>query len=80
MILMKSGPVLVEVNPRIMGGYMPVLYNNVSRNNIFRWLADIHSGVPLNEQVIYPNHQMLENDLCGFFAQVQQEMELELLH
>lgn len=141
LILTKSGPVLVEVNPRIMGSYMPILYNNVTGNNIFRWLADIHSGVPLNEQeilqndnvgsairfdvakagsysplkfrelvlswfrpvyeelpgqqcispvkagetigriqVIYPNHQMLENDLCGFFAQVQQEMKLELLH
>jgi len=63
---MKSGPVLVEVNPRIMGGYMPILYNNVSGNNIFRWLADIHSGVPLNEQVIYPNHQSWKT-ICAVF-------------
>lgn len=58
LILTKSGPVLVEVNPRLMGSYMPLLYNNVSGNNIFSWLADIHSGVPLNEQDIFISNKV----------------------
>lgn len=80
MILTKSAPMLVEVNLRIMGIYMPVIYKNISVNNSLRWLAIFIPVCHKNEPVIYPNHQMLENDLCGFFAQVQQEMELELLH
>lgn len=44
LIITNSGPVLVEVNPRLMGSYMPYLYNNQSGNNVFSWLADIHSG------------------------------------
>lgn len=44
LILTKAGPILVEVNPRLMGSYMPYLYNNLTGNNIFAWLADVHSG------------------------------------
>lgn len=51
-MLTASGPVLVEVNPRIMGSYMPLLFNNVTGNNIFSWLVDIHSGAALDQSKI----------------------------
>ncbi|MGV3345189.1 acetyl-CoA carboxylase biotin carboxylase subunit family protein [Enterobacteriaceae bacterium LUAb1] len=47
-ILTTSGPVLVEVNPRIMGSYMPYLYMALTGNPINRWLADISCGKKVN--------------------------------
>lgn len=44
LILTREGPVLVEANPRLMGSYMPYLYQVLTGNNIFRWLAEIHLG------------------------------------
>jgi biotin carboxylase len=41
-ILTRDGPVCVEVNARLMGGYMPLLFNNVSDLNIYDVLLDIH--------------------------------------
>ncbi|MBP2232713.1 biotin carboxylase [Azospirillum agricola] len=45
LIVTKDGPVLVEVNPRLMGGVMPGLYNNLTGDNIFDHLLDIHLGL-----------------------------------
>jgi biotin carboxylase len=42
MIATTRGPVLVEANPRLMGGVMPSLYANVTGFNIRRDLIDIH--------------------------------------
>jgi biotin carboxylase len=42
LMLTDAGPLCVEVNPRLMGGYMPVLYNNVSGRNVYEELLAIH--------------------------------------
>ncbi|MGK8208472.1 ATP-grasp domain-containing protein [Burkholderia cenocepacia] len=43
-ILTSSGPVLVEVNPRVMGSYMPFLYGDIAGVDIMDLLARIHTG------------------------------------
>lgn len=58
-ILTSNGPVLVEVNPRMMGSYMPMLYKNLTGNNIYEWLAAIHSGNKIDTSTI------LKNDSVG---------------
>ncbi|CAO3433015.1 ATP-grasp domain-containing protein [Azospirillum doebereinerae] len=47
LIVTKDGPALVEVNPRLMGGVMPGLYNNLTGDNIFDRLLDIHLGLDI---------------------------------
>ncbi|MDX8001001.1 ATP-grasp domain-containing protein [Xenorhabdus sp. Reich] len=48
LMITLEGPILVEVNPRIMGSYMPLLYQNLTKNNISEWLVNIHVGHGLN--------------------------------
>ena len=45
MILTAAGPVLVEANPRIMGGPLPLLYNALCGRDIFEDLVSIHLGL-----------------------------------
>jgi biotin carboxylase len=44
MIMTRDGPVLVEANPRLMGGVMPSLYRNVTGHEIRADLVQIHTG------------------------------------
>ena len=44
LIIDEEGPVLVEVNPRIMGSYMPMLYERLTGNDYSNWLASLHTG------------------------------------
>ncbi|MDX8355491.1 ATP-grasp domain-containing protein [Cognatiyoonia sp. IB215182] len=46
LIVTQHGPALVEVNPRLMGGVMPSLYENVTGDCILEHLIDIHLGNP----------------------------------
>ncbi|XWO13532.1 argininosuccinate lyase [Candidatus Hepatincola sp. Pdp] len=46
-MITQDGPVLIEVNPRLMGSYMPYLYYNLTSNDIFKWLADIALGTAM---------------------------------
>jgi biotin carboxylase len=46
MIMTEAGPVLVEANPRLMGGVMPSLYRNVTGHEIQGDLVRIHTGQP----------------------------------
>jgi hypothetical protein len=46
MILTERGPVLVEANPRLMGGIMPSLYHRLTGTNIHEYLISIHLGEP----------------------------------
>jgi biotin carboxylase len=43
-MITEDGPIMVEVNPRLMGSYMPYLYNNLTGNDIFCWLAKLSLG------------------------------------
>ncbi|MEY9863608.1 biotin carboxylase [Catenulispora sp. GAS73] len=40
-ILTERGPVLVEVNPRVMGGALPTIYRHATATDIFTHLLDI---------------------------------------
>lgn len=40
----NKGPVLVEANPRLMGGTLPMLYTRATDNDIYDDLARIHAG------------------------------------
>lgn len=138
-MLTDRGPVLVEVNPRLMGGYMPYLYNTLTKDNLFHYLGEVHLGkeayipefkignmvasairfdvaadcqflgcdfnkivkshfslayyeLPQDNkihrvssgdtigriQVIFDNHQLLEDTLLSFFKEVNDSLGLEL--
>ncbi|WP_158091677.1 ATP-grasp domain-containing protein [Bradyrhizobium canariense] len=47
MILTKEGPVLIEMNPRLMGGVMPSVYRHLTGESIQERLIDIHLGLPI---------------------------------
>lgn len=47
MIITDRGPVLVEVNPRLMGGVMPGMYKHATGDDICAHLLDIHLGLPI---------------------------------
>jgi biotin carboxylase len=47
MIITGRGPVLVEVNPRLMGGVMPGMYKHATGDDICAHLLDIHLGLPI---------------------------------
>jgi biotin carboxylase len=49
-MLTPRGPVLVEANPRVMGGVMPSIYQRVTGLDIFAALAQILAGDPVVEQ------------------------------
>jgi biotin carboxylase len=47
MIITGRGPVLVEANPRIMGGILPTVYQHASGQDIYRNFLQVISGVPV---------------------------------
>jgi biotin carboxylase len=47
MIVTSRGPVLVEANPRVMGGIMPTIYQHVTGGSIYREFLQIVSGAPV---------------------------------
>ena len=47
MIVTPGGPVLVEANPRIMGGIMPTVYQHASGRNIYTEFLRLISGAPV---------------------------------
>lgn len=47
MIVTADGPRLVEANPRLMGGSMPILYERFTGHNIQDHLIALHLGSPL---------------------------------
>lgn len=47
MIVTDQGPVLVEMNSRLMGGVLPAVYRNLTGESIQDRLIDIHLGTPL---------------------------------
>jgi biotin carboxylase len=48
MIVTARGPVLVESNPRLMGGVMPGMYKHATNDDICGHLLDLHLGFPLS--------------------------------
>ncbi|MBX9447224.1 ATP-grasp domain-containing protein [Dickeya chrysanthemi] len=44
MMITSRGPILVEANARIMGGFMPLLYLNFTEHDIYKLMFDIHLG------------------------------------
>lgn len=46
-IVTARGPVLVEANPRLMGGALPLLYGWSTADNIFDHLIRLHVGQPI---------------------------------
>jgi biotin carboxylase len=47
MIVTDHGPVLVEANPRLMGGVMPGMYKHLTNDDISSHLLDLHLGLPI---------------------------------
>lgn len=47
MIATEQGPVLLEMNPRLMGGVMPSVYRHLTGETIQERLLDIHLGLPI---------------------------------
>jgi biotin carboxylase len=54
LILTERGPVMVEANPRLMGGIMPSVYQHVTGVNIHDYLIAIHLGDPPPAVLPYP--------------------------
>ncbi len=48
MIVTPGGPVLVEANPRIMGGIMPTVYRHAAGRNIYTEFLRLISGAPVD--------------------------------
>jgi biotin carboxylase len=48
MIVTPRGPVLVEANPRIMGGIMPTVYQHATGRSIYSGFLQIISGAPVD--------------------------------
>ena len=51
MILTAGGPVLVEANPRIMGGILPSIYQFATGFSVYRALVQLASGTEVTEMV-----------------------------
>lgn len=51
MIFTDDGPVLVEANPRLMGGIMPELYQLLTGRNIHDYEISIYLGEPVTEAI-----------------------------
>jgi len=47
MILTTEGPRLVELNPRLMGGSLPYLYDVLMDMSVHKLLIDVHLGLPI---------------------------------
>jgi biotin carboxylase len=47
MIITARGPVLVEANPRVMGGILPAVYQHATGHNIYRAFVQVISGAPV---------------------------------
>jgi glutathione synthase/RimK-type ligase-like ATP-grasp enzyme len=43
-MLTKDGVRLIEFNPRLMGGTLPIVYNYIYKDNIYDYLIDTHLG------------------------------------
>jgi biotin carboxylase len=54
MITTKRGPVLVEANPRLMGGVMPGLYKIVTGQDIHDYEISIHLGREIESELPSP--------------------------
>lgn len=48
MIVTPRGPVLVEANPRIMGGIMPTIYQHATGRSIYSGFLQVISGAPVD--------------------------------
>jgi biotin carboxylase len=46
-MLCSDGPHLIEVNPRLMGGSLPILFNFSTGENIFKYLVEVYGGKDL---------------------------------
>lgn len=51
MIATEEGPVLVEMNSRLMGGVMPSVYRHLTGESIQERLLDIHLGLPIRDEL-----------------------------
>ncbi|HEY1914829.1 MAG TPA: ATP-grasp domain-containing protein [Streptosporangiaceae bacterium] len=47
MIITARGPVLVEANPRVMGGILPAIYQYATGHNIYHAFLQVISGAPV---------------------------------
>jgi biotin carboxylase len=56
MIVTEQGPVLVEMNSRLMGGVLPAVYRNLTGESIQDRLIDIHLGVPIAARPTYAGY------------------------
>jgi biotin carboxylase len=53
MIITSRGPVLVEANPRAMGGIMPAVYLHAAGRSIYSGFLQIISGAPVDAAVSF---------------------------
>lgn len=58
LIVTPEGPRLVEVNPRMMGGALPILYERFTGHSIQDHLIALHLGAPLPVPVL-PAHRVV---------------------
>jgi biotin carboxylase len=53
MIVTPRGPVLVEANPRIMGGIMPTVYQHATGGSIYTQFLRLISGAPVDAPPLF---------------------------
>lgn len=53
MIVTRRGPVLVEANPRVMGGIMPAVYRHATGRSIYAGFLQIISSAPVDDAVLF---------------------------
>jgi biotin carboxylase len=54
----SAGPVLIEVNPRLMGGSLPKVYNFAYKTNIYERLIEAHLGISFGLNVAKPSESV----------------------
>ena len=58
LILTADGPRLVELNPRLMGGSMPLLYDFLTGIHVHDLLIDTHLGAPVVPPALPPDRHV----------------------
>ncbi|WP_194460296.1 acetyl-CoA carboxylase biotin carboxylase subunit family protein [Bradyrhizobium sp. CCBAU 53421] len=80
MIATEQGPVLVEMNSRVMGGVMPSVYHHLTGEWIQERLLDIHLGFPIRDvPPQYSGYVSARNIMPGRDAALADRIDLSWL-
>ncbi|MGX5805840.1 ATP-grasp domain-containing protein [Bradyrhizobium sp. Arg314] len=80
MIVTEQGPVLVEMNSRLMGGVMPSVYHHLTGEMIQERLLDIHLGLPLRDDLpTYTGYVSARNIMPHCDASLAERIDLSWL-